>query len=61
MNLRQWREEKGYTLLEVAVMLDRKSPATIYQWEARGIKRDSFKSALKRISLGKIDDFGACK
>lgn len=57
MNLRQWRESKGYSLLEVAVMLDRKSPATIYEWEKRGIKLNRIRMELKRISLGAITHF----
>lgn len=60
MTLKEWRISKGYSLKEIASMLDRSSPSTIYYWESRGVKRAKFKDELKRISLGKITNFGAC-
>lgn len=57
MNLKQWRLSMGYSLKEIAAMLDRSSPSTIYYWELRGVKRAKFKDELKRISLGKITIF----
>lgn len=47
----------GYSLMEVAAMLERKSPSTIYYWERLGVKRAKIRDELKRISLGKIDKF----
>lgn len=58
MNLKEWRESKGFSLLEVAVMLDRKSSATVCNWEKIGVKRSRIQTDLKRISLGLITDFG---
>ena len=61
MNLKQWRKSKGYSLLEVAAMLDRASPSTIHYWEKIGIKRNKIQMELKRISLGLITDFDGDK
>ena len=58
MKLKEWRESKGYSLLEIAVMLDRKSSATVHSWEKKGVKRSRIQMELKRISLGLITDFG---
>lgn len=60
VNLKQWRKLKGYSLLEVAAMLDRASPSTIHYWEKIGIKRNKVRMELKRFSLGEITDFGGC-
>jgi len=57
MNLKEWRESKDYSLQDVAYMVDKKSAQTILNWETNGIKRDSEKVKLKRISEGKIKDF----
>ena len=57
MNLRQWRESKGYLQREVAEMVGRKSSATIHYWEKHGIKRNLKQLELKRLSKGEITDF----
>lgn len=61
MNLKKWRTTQGYSLREVAALLGKNSPSTIFYWEVRGVKRAKFKDELRRISLGKITNFGACK
>jgi len=57
MNIKEWRKFKGYSLMEVAAMLGRKSPATIFYWETRGVKRARLRDELKRVSLGLITNF----
>lgn len=57
MKLREWRKNKGYTLRQVAAMLDISSPSTVHDMEKYGVKKDSRRTDLKRISLGEISNF----
>ena len=59
MNLKQWRKEKGYSLRQVAAMLDKNTHQAVHNIETRGARTDKTRMDLKRLSLGKITDFTA--
>lgn len=60
MNLKEWRKLKGYSLKQVAVMLDKTSPSTIHYMEQNGVKSDRVRTDIKRVSLGKVTNFDGC-
>lgn len=57
MNLKKWRISKGYTLQQIAKIFNKKSAATIHNWEKEGINSLKIIEKLKMLSDGQITDF----
>ena len=61
MNLREWRKSKGYSLREVALLMDRKSHQAVHNIETRGATFKRVQGELKLLSNGEITDFRELK
>lgn len=57
MNLKQWRKSKGFTLMEVAKICNKRSPGTVINWEKNGINSAKTQKKLKILSDGLITNF----